>query len=448
MGGGAENTGDGTEYAAMLRQLFGIRRAGIALQLGRVQAALAALGHPERRFPIRVHIGGTNGKGSTSAFVEAILRQYGLRTGLFTSPHLSRFAERFRIAGAPAAEDDILAVYRRLQDRVAALGGDRLGSEVPMTFFEWITVIGLVLFAEAGVEAAILEVGLGGRFDATNAVLADVACVTGVARDHVEYLGDDLRSIAYAKAGIFKPGKRAVIGRAGLPEAVPWLVDHARAAGCTVRVVEDPIPADWSLALAGRHQRDNAAAAVAIVGELRALGLLPGDPEGDPERVRTGLAQAVMHGRLEVLADRPRVVIDGAHNPHGARVLAEAVAQWPTPRALVLGVSGGKDAAGIARALWPVFADSGDRLILTRAEHPRSIPVAELRVAVEPVSVEFGLLGRLECVTDATSALARARAWVGPGGTVVVAGSLFLVGEMRRHLLCEPGDPIAISDPP
>lgn len=422
------------EYAAMQAELFGVRRAGIALELTRVEQALAALGQPQKRLPVCVHIAGTNGKGSTCAFVEAIAQAAGLRPAVFTSPHLSQFAERFRIAGQPASESDILAAYRRVQAIV-----DGVESERAMTFFERVFVMAVSLFGDFGlgrdagdaIDLVILEVGLGGRYDATNVIDADVACVTGVALDHQDYLGDDLRDIAAAKAGIFKPGRRAVIGRSGEIEAVPWLIEHARRADVAgVRVVDGPVPDDWPLGLAGRHQRDNAACALGIVAELQDLGALPDLPARELQRaIRAGLARAVHPGRLEVLAERPRIVVDGAHNPHGAHALAAAAATWPNPRALVLGVSADKDAAAIATALQPAFSGPRDALVLTRAANLRAMALSDLRAAVLPVWKRTDAVHQAE---SPDAALAHARARVGTDGVVAVAGSLFLVGEVRE----------------
>ena len=404
-------------YRDMLSELYRARRAGIELGLERVQAALAALEHPERDIGVCVHIGGTNGKGSTAAFVEAIARQCGRRTGLFTSPHLDRFAERFRIDGMPADEHRVYASYRRVQRVVSAIR-----PAISLTFFEWVTVMGLCLFADAEVEIAVLEVGLGGRLDATNAVSCAVACVTGVALDHQAYLGDTLAAIAGEKAGIFKPGQRAVIGCAGEPQAVPLLVQHARGAGVAgLTVVEEPVPADLTLGLAGRHQRTNAASALAIAEHLAGLHAI------EPERAswHLGLARTRFPGRLEVLAERPTLLADGAHNPHGARALADALSDWPRPRILMLGVSNDKDAVGIAAALLPAV----DALILTRAEHARALSIDALARAVAEAGGE-----RLptEFVDEPAAALRGARERAGEGGTVVVAGSLFLIADIRR----------------
>lgn len=423
-------------YKQLLERLFNSRRAGVVLGLERVERCLAALGHPERQAAVRVHIGGTNGKGSTAAFVDAIAREHGRRTGLFTSPHLTRFAERFRIDGQPAGEQAIIAAADELAR--PGTGYDEL------TFFEQVTVMGLWLFARAGVEVAILEVGLGGRLDATNAVVAEVACVTGVALEHQDYLGSTLAAIAAEKSGIFKPLQRAVIGRAGEPEAVPMLAAMARARGVAeLTVVDAPVPADWPLGLAGAHQRDNAAAALAIVDHLEALGQLC----ASPEQRRRGLERARMPGRLETLAWSPRIIIDGAHNPHAARMLAQAMADLPERPVLVLAVSADKDVAGIVGPL----AGGARALVVTRYSQARSMPVADLdelcaRVAPDVPRVMAGDVATALAMAVAT-AVDRPRDLAGSAGIVLATGSLFLAGEVRQLLCGDRGDPVLLSDP-
>ncbi|MBZ0238513.1 MAG: bifunctional folylpolyglutamate synthase/dihydrofolate synthase, partial [Deltaproteobacteria bacterium] len=232
-------------YRALLDRLFAARRAGIMLGLERVREVLARLDHPERRLGQIAHIGGTNGKGSTAAMVAALARYAGKKTALYTSPHLASLRERFVIDGEPAGEDAVVAAAAK----VAAAGGDAL------TFFEQVTLTAFVLFADAGVELSVIEVGLGGRLDATNVLEADVAAVTGVAMDHEAMLGKTLREIAAEKAGIWKPGQRAIIGMSGEPEAVPWLRAAAATAGVGwMRIIEPidvaraPLPA-----LLGEH---------------------------------------------------------------------------------------------------------------------------------------------------------------------------------------------------
>jgi dihydrofolate synthase/folylpolyglutamate synthase len=408
----------------LLGRLYAARRAGVVLGLERVERCLEALGHPEQRPGMRVHIGGTNGKGSTVAFVEAICRAAGQRTGRFTSPHLVHFAERFVIDGEPAPDDLIVAAG----EAVAAAGGDGL------TFFEQVTAMGLWMFAAAGVDTAILEVGLGGRLDATNAVPAEIAAVTGVALDHQDLLGATLEAIAAEKAGIFKPGQRVVIGRAGEPEAVPWLARAAAAVGAAaVTVVDAPVPPDWPLGLGGSHQRDNAACALAIARHLADLGHLP----DDEALWRQGLARAWFPGRLEPVA--PGVILDGAHNPHGAGALSRAMQDLPRPLVLVLAVSRDKDVAGIVSAL----AGRAGAVVATAYGQERALPAAELAAIVRAVAPSVLCTDAPDCA----AALDQARALAGPGGTVLVAGSLFLVGEARQALRGERPDPVPLSDP-
>ncbi len=416
-------------YRALLDRLFAARRAGIVLGLERVSPVLARLGHPERSLGQIAHVGGTNGKGSTAAMVAELARSAGKKTALFTSPHLASLRERFVIDGAPASEDAIVAAAAK----VVAAGGDTL------TFFEQVTLIGFVLFADAGVELSVIEVGLGGRLDATNVVLADVAAVTGVSMDHESMLGRTLREIAAEKAGIWKPGQRAIIGMSGEPEAVPWLRAAAAAAGVGwMRVVEPidvaraPLPA-----LLGEHQRVNAACALAIAD---ALGLAL-----EPDVKELALRKAVHPGRMEIVAEAPVVLLDGAHNPHGARALAKFVARRAErPRVLVLAVSADKDARGMVEPLAGAFD------VVVAAEYADSRAMERAKLAEVVRRTAGGTDGGVR-VTIAPGGLREAvetaRATAGPEGLVVVSGSLFAVGEVRPLFRAMPVDPIAVNDP-
>jgi dihydrofolate synthase/folylpolyglutamate synthase len=414
-------------YPELLARLFAARRAGLVLGLDRIDAVLERLGRPERRIGAVVHIGGTNGKGSTAAFIASMLSAAGLRVGVYSSPHLATLRERVMLAGAMVSEDALVAAA----DEVAGAGGDQL------TFFEQITAMALVAMAGASLDASVLEVGLGGRLDATNAVAAPIAVVTGVALDHQDMLGPTLEAIAGEKAGIFKAGQGVVIGASGEPAAVPLLRAAALAAGAAaVTVVDDAaiaaVPA--GLGLAGAHQRANAAAALAAIDALAAAGLVR---VPDEARAR-GLAAARHPGRLETVAEGPRVILDGAHNPHGARALAAALAAMPErPRVLVLAVSADKDVAGLVDAL----AGSVDAVVATRYQQPRSLEPAALAALVAARGVA------VEAADDVMAAIARARARAGSAGVVVVAGSLFAVGEARVHLLGVPADPYVVTDP-
>ncbi len=416
-----------TTYPDVLARLSAARRAGVVLGLERIAALLAALDHPERRLGTVVHVGGTNGKGSTAAMIAAVARAAGARVGVYSSPHLASLRERFAIDGAVATEDAVVAAA----ERVAAAGGDAL------TFFEQVTAIGLVVLADAGPDVTVLEVGLGGRLDATNAVAAPIAAITGVALDHQQLLGDTLAAIAAEKAGIWKPGQAAVIGGSGEAEAVPWLASAARRAGvASVQVIDAAaIAAAPQPALAGDHQRANAACADAVIDALVARGAIVAPPA-----VRAAGYAAVVHpGRLEQVARGPAIVLDGAHNPHGAAALAAAIAARPErPRVLVIAVSADKDVDAMVAPLVRGF----DAVIATRYDQPRALDPAALAARIRAAGG-----GLVETADDLTDAVDRARDAVGLGGLVVVAGSLFAVGEVRPRFRPMPIDPIAVSDP-
>jgi dihydrofolate synthase/folylpolyglutamate synthase len=397
-------------YQELLERLVSARRFGVKLGLERMQSLLAALGHPEQRLGVVIHVAGTNGKGSVVAMIAAMVRAAGLRVATYTSPHLSTLRERIVIDRAMVSEAAIVDAAAR----VSAIGGDEL------TFFEQITAIAMVIIAEAQVDVTVLEVGLGGRLDATNVVAAPVAVVTGVAMDHEAILGDTLAAIAAEKAGIWKPGQRAIIGLSGEPEAVAILVELARAAGvASVDLVDDTdVP---PVALAGAHQRRNAAAAIAAV---RAAGL---------PAVTEALADVVHPGRFERVKD---LILDGAHNPHGARALAATLRSLGLRPVLVLAISADKN----ARALVGELANDVSAIVVTRYAQDRAMDVATLAAVCREVTQV-----PVSTAPDLQHAVALARA-IGP--IVVVAGSLFIVGEARVAFLGAAADPVRVSDPP
>ncbi|HEY3354604.1 MAG TPA: folylpolyglutamate synthase/dihydrofolate synthase family protein [Polyangia bacterium] len=422
-------------YRDVLTGLFALRRMGVKLELDRMRAALHAVGDPHEALRF-VHLAGTNGKGSTAAFLEAMLRAGGYRAGLFTSPHLSRFTERIRIAGQEIAPSEIVRLEAEIRRRV----------DVPLTFFEVVTLLGLMAFRDHGADPVVLETGLGGRFDATNVVTPEVAVITGIALDHVEYLGPTLAAIAFEKAGILKPRRPAVAaaplaaaaviaGVAADRRAPLWLLgrdfDLAPLADGGVRVSapgRPPMEAPL-LGLRGPHQRRNAGLALMAAALLDERGIAL------PEAARRqGLAACRWPGRLEELGAAPRIWVDGAHNPDGAAALAAALAEVPRRRlTLCLGVLGDKDAAGVLAPLRPL----ADRLLLVTARSPRALPAAELR----------RLAPEGEAVPLLEQAVARVRATAAPDDLCVIAGSLYLAGEARELLLGEIPDPVAIGDP-
>lgn len=389
-------------------------RAPLGMRFGTetMAEACARAGHPERAFPT-VHVAGTNGKGSVCAMVEAMAHASGLRTGLYTSPHLCRFAERIRLDGV--AIDDV-ALDRHLEEALA------YGPE--LSFFETATLAALLAMRAAAVELAILEVGLGGRLDATNVIPPPLAAaVTRIALDHMAILGDTVEKIAREKAAIAKPGVTLVIGRAS-PSVRAAIEDEARARGATPLVAdEDPDAIRFfatgpHIGLAGAHQKDNACVAWVLGKQL-----------GLEEAARAaGIAEVRWPGRLERL-DTPQgpVLLDAAHNPDGAASLAAHLAPTnPQTTALLFGALADKAWTGMIDALAP------------RAAH---------RVYVEPkgrAATDPRLIAERHPGAVAGSVLegyARAREAVGPKGLVVACGSVFLIGELRASLLGLPRDP-------
>jgi dihydrofolate synthase/folylpolyglutamate synthase len=410
--------------------LFARQRFGVKLGLARMRALLAALDHPEGAFA-SVLVGGTNGKGSVTATLAAILHAAGRPVGRFTSPHLTHFRERFTLAGEPVEEALLLAALEDVRPHAERLGA---------TFFEITTALACLLFARAGVEVAVMEVGLGGRFDATNALEPRLSVITGVALDHTEVLGETVAEIASEKAGILRPGRLALTGatgealgviareaerlgaplwRLGREISVTARDDSWRGSSLTVRTPEGA-PLAVHTPLLGAHQVPNTALAVAAA---RALGV------PDAATVR-GAAAVRWPGRLEPIPYEGRTfLLDGAHNPAAAAALADTLARLgAAPALLVFGTSADKDAAGMVRAL----AESTRAVITTRARlSPRSSPPEAL------AELWRGAARRVHVAEAPEAALAEALAWSRPGETVVVAGSLYLLGEVRPLLLGE-----------
>ncbi len=426
---------------AWLRGLIDVERRPdwpyARMGLGPVRRLLARLDHPERAFPV-LHLAGSKGKGSTALFAEAVLRAAGVRVGTYTSPHLERWHERFRIDGAPVDDAALVAAVACLRPHVEALRAST-PADAP-TFFDVTTAAALWLFREADVSHAVLEVGLGGRLDSTNAVDAAVCGITSIELEHTDRLGTTLAAIAGEKAGILKAPVPAVMG--ALPaEAAAVVEARAREVGAPlarlgreIRVrdegrggrfhLEDgPLSADLAIGVLGDHQVANAALAVAGVRRL------PGLPPGPVlvEAARKGLAQAQLPGRVELLGESPWLVVDAAHTQASARALVRALAPLPRRRArLVLSVSGGKNLAAVLEALLPGF----DEVTVTRAEPTRSLAPAEVAAAVR--SVAPGVT--LHAVPNPHLALRAAAEGLGEDDLLCAAGSVYLAGIARRVL--------------
>lgn len=423
-----------------LSWLFGLQRFGVRPGLERVGRLLSALGDPQAGLRVAL-VGGTNGKGSTACALAAALTASGRRAALFTSPHLSHVMERFRLDGRPLPREGLEAVLAELRPAVERWDA---------TFFEALVAAAALLFARAGAEDAVFEVGLGGRFDATNALDPALSIVTGVALDHTEVLGGTVAEIARDKADIFRAGRPALTGAEG--EALRELRAAAAGLGAPLAVLGEGIRAEatqlgwrgqrlhlatpWGRLtahspLVGAHQARNLA-----LGAAAALAL--GAP---PAAVRSGLARARWPGRLERFETGDRaVVFDGAHNPEAARALAAALWALGERPVLVVGVSGDKDLAGIAAELAPAVG----HVIATTAERSaRARPAREVAAAFAEAGTagpERGGWG-VEVVERPADALRAGLEAAPPGGTVLVAGSLYLVGELRPALTGEEREP-------
>jgi dihydrofolate synthase/folylpolyglutamate synthase len=411
-------------------------------KLGRPRALLDLVGAPDRRLRT-VLIAGTKGKGSTAAMLEAIVRASGPSTGLYTQPHLHSYRERIRLDGAPIDPRHFAELVVRLRPAV-----DELRSVAPAagdpTTFELTTVLALLAFAQAEVDLAVLEVGLGGRLDATNVVDPVISVITPIGLDHTQILGSTIAEIAREKAGIIRPGGLVIAARQR-PEARRAILTVCEEANARCRFVQ-PYAArspdetlvvrpgrgrgmPVRLSLPGAHQRQNAAVAVAVARELRRQGL-PMTDDG----IERGLSTLRWPGRFEVVPGRPVVVVDTAHNPDSASALARAMrdAELPRPRWLVLGLYRDKDALAVARALVP----EADGIVATSSGVPRSLGADTLAAACRLAGAR-----EVRTVANVRRGLDLARALAGAGGAVVVAGSFSVAADARVHLGLELVEP-------
>jgi dihydrofolate synthase/folylpolyglutamate synthase len=414
------------------------------LGLDPIRRLLARLGDPQRDLSV-IHIAGSKGKGSTALLAESLLRAAGERVGTFTSPHLTRWTERFRIDGEEVPGRDLAAAVRRLRPEVEALREEDPG-QAP-TFFDATTAAALWLFREAGATRVVLEVGLGGRLDSTNAVTPAVACITTIELEHTDKLGDTLAAIAGEKAGILKPGVPAVAG--ALPEParrvvetrarelgapLAWLGEDFRvevlaadAGGLRLRLRDGPLEIEAQLPVLGEHQAGNAALALACVRRA-----------GTPDPVLAtaaapGLAAVQLPGRVELLSRSPWILIDGAHTAASARALARVIEGLPRRRLhLVLSVSAGKDLGAILDALLP----AADEVTVTRAEPTRSQDPAAIAAAIRRAAPGVAL----RVVPNPHLALRAAAEALSPDHLLCATGSVYLAGVARRVLSGKAGE--------
>ncbi|MEV6916309.1 folylpolyglutamate synthase/dihydrofolate synthase family protein [Amycolatopsis sp. NPDC051106] len=425
--------------------------------LTRISALTQLLGEPHRGYPV-LHIAGTNGKGSTARMIDALLTRMGLRVGRYTSPHLQLVTERIALDGAPISAARYAELWHDIAPYVAMVDG-AAADGVAMSKFEILTGMAFAAFADAPVEAAVLEAGLGGAWDATNVADGAVAVITPIGIDHVEYLGPDILGAAREKAGIIKAGSVAVIAEQD-PEVQKVLLERAvevdaavARAGSEFGVLEREVAVggqllklqglggvydDIFLPLHGAHQAANAALALAAVEAFFGAGK---DKQLVVEAVREAFAEVETPGRLERVRAAPAVMIDAAHNPHGARALAATVAEEFAFRRLVavVGVMAEKDAHGILDALEPVVSD----IVVTRNSSPRAMPLEELNQLAISVFGEDRVVAETDLETAIETAVALVETSDDPeeplaGGGVLVTGSVVTVGETRTLFGKEP----------
>jgi dihydrofolate synthase/folylpolyglutamate synthase len=396
------------EYLLSL-ELFGMR-----FGLDRMHRLMTVLGLPQRRFA-SIHVVGSNGKSSTVRFCAAILERHGLRTGSYTSPHLGSFRERIEVGEEPVSERDFAeAVTRAAQ--AAELVNRTAEPDDHVTQFEALTAAAYAELARRGVEVAVIEAGLGGRFDATNVIPSKVQVLTSVGLEHTRWLGPTLEDIAAEKLAVVRDYGTLVVGE--LPREILALARDVVAAHSATLVTAQP--AEMPLRAAGGFQHVNfglaAAAAEAFLGR----------PVED-EALRAAAAETVVPGRLEPVADRPLVLFDGAHNPAGARALAASlpdVVGARRPRVAVIGVLEDKDAAGMLEALLPHF----DAVVFTKPENPRALSPATLVTLAEKLDGPPA-----ETVPDPRAAVARGQELAGPDGAVLTTGSIYLIADLVRE---------------
>lgn len=412
-------------YSETLDYIFNLRGGEIDLRLHRVERALALFGNPERCYPA-FHIAGTNGKGSTAAMLHRILSAEGYRVALYTSPHVVSFTERIRVGEEEIREEEVIELAELIKERSA-------DEAIPLTFFEFVTVMAFNYFARRRVDVAVVEVGLGGRLDATNLVLPRVSIITTISKDHEAYLGSDLLSIAREKGGIIKKGVPVVCG--SLPEDVGELLkEMAEAKGSasyflgrdvTVSLKErglfDYRGLEWNLtdltlALRGKHQRSNAAVV------LNALEIASRDFPVSERALREGLARVSWPGRFEVMLSRPTVILDGAHNGEGTKALTSEVRAFAGGKKvrLLFGAMRDKDWPLMLRELVTVSSEA----VLTRVPMERSLDPGEITRAVPfaiPVTV----------IDDPRQAIRFLLDKADPDDIIIVTGSLYLLGQVR-----------------
>jgi dihydrofolate synthase/folylpolyglutamate synthase len=438
-------------YPQTLDYLFGLQRFGIKLGLANITALLKRLGNPHLGLPA-IHIAGSNGKGSTAAFITSVLRKAGIKVGLYTSPHLVDFSERIQVDGVPIPTLEVVRLTEWIREAVESLISTKeicLGSpsqlrskknnssKATITFFEFTTAMALFYFREAQVDMAVLETGLGGRLDATNVIDPLLSLITPISLEHQQHLGRTLRQIAAEKAGIIKP-KRPLLTTAHQPSVVALFRQRCQDLDSPFYVWGKDFTSrqrshqvidfrgrshHWPglhLGLAGSHQVENGSLALAAVECLMEFGF----PIGE-EQIQQGIAQTQWPGRLERMGEAPGILLDGAHNPAAARVLKKALQEeFPRRRLImILGIMADKDIGKMMAHLVPL----ADLLILTRPKMDRAATLENLRQQASAFQKPTAAIAEVGQALEYALTVAR------PEDLILVSGSLFTVGEARAH---------------
>ena len=427
------------DYNETVNYLYNLRSLGIKLGLSNTKKVMGILGEPQNSFR-SVHIAGTNGKGSTASTIASILTESGFRVGLYTSPHLLNFTERIKINNNQITEDKVLSLTSHIQDIIA-------GTDLQLTFFEFATAIAFYYFASEKVDWAVVETGMGGRFDATNVILPDVSVITNIGLDHSEFLGSNLSDIAFEKAGIIKP-ETPVVTSAQAPEAIKQISDIAEmrnsklhlygkdfksvllsmnAKHITFDYVGDTEFRNLSLPLSGRHQLYNASMAVRTCEILRREGVHIPDIS-----LRNGLLKTAIEGRLERVSENPVIILDGAHNPGAADSIAESIKElFPDKKIIIIiGVMSDKDIEGILKPLMQI----AESVVLTKPKGERAAPSEKLyeialKIQKNNEDCRSSSIVKTNSVADA---LTYAKKECREKNIILVTGSFYTAGEAKE----------------
>ncbi len=406
-----------------LQYMYGLQRFGVKPGLEVMERLMEALGHPEQKFR-SIHIAGTNGKGSTASFLSSILQAAGYNVGLYTSPHLVVFNERIRLNGVDITDKHLARLVQQVRQAAETQG-------IEATFFEFTTAVAFLYFAERAVDIAVIEVGMGGRLDATNVIIPLLSVITTIGLDHTEVLGDTLLKIAFEKGGIIKPNISVVVGESR-SEVVAYLRELAASSHSPLVVAQEivqvkdidatlarqmftaegSIDGTFEVHLLGRHQIDNAVTALAAIVQLRQVGWNISD-----EALKRGLVEARWDGRMQVVVQKPLIIVDGAHNEDGVEALYQFIKDRPTHSVLVMAQKQGKQLSLLREKIVPMF----ERVIVTEGTYE---PMAADILARELTTSRLPA----EPIPKVSEAIARAQELLPEDGFLLVTGSLYMVG--------------------